>query len=532
MSPKRRGDSPPESAPDRTAGPPRPFASEHQATPALPLGWPGVALVCVALLYLATYVVLAALRLRFPFELEWMEGASIGHIDRLVRGQPLYVKPSIDFTPFIYPPLYFQVSAWLAKLVGVGFLPLRLVSIAASFGCFALLYALVRPESRSPAPALVAAGLFAACYRQGGAWLDIGRVDSMFLCLVLGAYVVLRRVGSPWIGGAVAGLLFALAALTKQAALFIAAPVALAVLATDWRRGAALSAALGIVFGATYAVIQQQSQGWFHFYLFELPRHHPVIGQLLRGFWIEDLLGPVGIALAIGACHFFAAPLRPRLARVTLDAVMIGALVITGYLTRIRVGSYVNVLLPAYLAAAALFGLGLAALFEKRDRATPGGRMAECYVLLVCLVQFAVLAYKPWLQIPSDADRVAGEQIVESLKRVEGDVWVPRHPYLAAMAGKPWRSHELAMQDVLRRDEMPAQHELVGELNAAARAHRFAVLVLDDETWVHGTFAPYYSLKAKMFRDDEARLFFPVTGYYTRPGTVWLPSDSLGSTQR
>src|SRR5205085_1320038 len=143
-----------------------------------------------------------------------------------------------------------------------------------------------------------------------------------------------------------------------------------------------------------------------------------VIGQLLRGFWIEDLLGPVGLALAIGAFHFFAAPLRPRLARVTLDAVMIAALVIAGYLTRIRVGSYINVVLPAYLGAAAVFGLGLAALFERRDRSTPTGRMAERYVVLVCLAQFAVLAYKPWLQVPSQKDREAGQQIVESLRRV------------------------------------------------------------------------------------------------------------------
>src|SRR5262245_24466592 len=93
----------------------------------------------IAVLALIVYVVVALLRMRFPFELEWMEGASIAHIDRLAHGLPLYVKPSLDFTPFIYPPLYFVVASWVAKLAGVGFVALRLVSFGASLGCFALL---------------------------------------------------------------------------------------------------------------------------------------------------------------------------------------------------------------------------------------------------------------------------------------------------------------------------------------------------------------------------------------------------------
>jgi 4-amino-4-deoxy-L-arabinose transferase-like glycosyltransferase len=497
----------------------------------VPDAWIDAVLVALAALAIATFAIVAFLRLGFPFELEWMEGSSIAHLDRVVHGLPLYVKPSIDFTPFIYPPLYFVVASWVAKLTGVGFVPLRLVSILASLATMALLFGTVHRESRSRVAGLLAAGLYAACYRQGGAWLDIGRTDSLSLCLTLAGYAALRHLPSRWIGGAAGGVLMGLAALTKQSALFIAAPLAVATIATHPRRGITYAATLGAVFGGAVAILNRQSGGWFDFYVFELPKHHPIIGQLLRGFWIEDFLGPLALAMVFGSVYFFAPPVRARWRWLVVDAAFIGALIVAGYATRVRVGSYVNVVLPAYLGVALLFGLGVAALATRRS-AEPAARLAARWLLLLCITQFAVLAYKPWKQIPPARDRVAGEQIVASLKAVQGDVWVPRHPYLGAMAGKPWHAHELALQDVLRREELPQQHAFAEELHQAAASRRFAVLVLDDETWVHDEFAPYYKLMAKMFKDDEKDLFFPITGYYTRPGLVYVPAtDSTGAAQ-
>jgi hypothetical protein len=417
--------------------------------------------------------------------------------------------------------------------VGTGFLPLRLVSFVASLGCLGLVFAYVRSASARRWPAVLATCLFAATYRQGGAWLDVGRADSLFLCLVLAGATALRRIGSPWAGGMAGGALLALAALTKQSALFVAVPLALALLATDPRRGVSFAATLATLFAACAWALDRQSGGWFHFYVFDLPRDHPIIGQLLRGFWIEDLLGPLGIALVIGAAHFFAAPVRPRLRALALDAMLFAGLVGAGYATRIRVGSFVNVVMPAYLGVSLLFGLGLAALDAHRRPSSAAARLAERYVVLLLLAQFAVLAYKPWQQLPSDRDRAAGEQVVESLRRVPGEVWVPRHPYLAVMAGKPWLAQELALQDVLRRPETPQARQLLAEIRAAARARRFSLVVLDDETWVHHEFQRYYRLGAQMFGAGETDLFWPKTGYVTRPDFVWMPkADSAAPARR
>jgi hypothetical protein len=55
--------------------------------------------------YLLVYIVIALMRDWYPFELEWLEGASVVHVQRVLDGRPLYVPPSLDFVPFIYPPL-------------------------------------------------------------------------------------------------------------------------------------------------------------------------------------------------------------------------------------------------------------------------------------------------------------------------------------------------------------------------------------------------------------------------------------------
>ena len=94
----------------------------------------GVAVVGAA--FLLMYVVVAVLRIRSPFELEWIEGGVVDDVRHILAGHQLYVRPSIKFMPYIYTPLYYYVAAGAAKVFGIGFFPLRLVSFVASLGAF------------------------------------------------------------------------------------------------------------------------------------------------------------------------------------------------------------------------------------------------------------------------------------------------------------------------------------------------------------------------------------------------------------
>ena len=177
--------------------------------------------------FVGVFVTMVALRLVHPFELEWMEGAMVEHVQRIAGGRRIYVEPSLEFVPFIYPAAYFYLSAVIAKVTGVGFVALRLVSILSSVGVLVILYRFIDRETGDRVAAMAAVALFAGTYPLGGSFLDIGRADALYLLLLFAAFYIFRFHQS--LGAHVAGgLLVALAFHTKQSALVTAAPVMLA----------------------------------------------------------------------------------------------------------------------------------------------------------------------------------------------------------------------------------------------------------------------------------------------------------------
>jgi len=178
----------------------------------------------VATAYIMTIIWMATVRITYPFELEWMEGGTVDHILQILGGKPLYVAPSLDFTPYIYPPLYFYISALFSGLIGVGFVAPRLISFLATLGCLGIIFSLVRKETGKIIVGLISAGLFAATFRIGGAWFDIARVDMLYLLFLLGAVQITMNHQSrrSAIGSA---LLLSLAYFTKQSALAIIVPL-------------------------------------------------------------------------------------------------------------------------------------------------------------------------------------------------------------------------------------------------------------------------------------------------------------------
>ena len=108
---------------------------------------------------IALFVSLFAARVRYPLELGNIEGMMMDHIARVVRGQPLYVPPSLAFVPLAYMPLYTFVVAALAKLFGISVTLGRVVGGFSALGVAALAFAAVRRATGSVAYGLAGAGL-------------------------------------------------------------------------------------------------------------------------------------------------------------------------------------------------------------------------------------------------------------------------------------------------------------------------------------------------------------------------------------
>ena len=195
-------------------------------------------------------------------------------------------RRQLAYVPFNYPPLYFWVSALATRVLGDGFLPLRLVSLLSSLACGALLYRLVVFETGRRLAGWVAVGLFFATFRHAGAWLDVARADSFHLALVLASILVLRTRATA-AGAVVAGLLIALGFLAKQSAAVVAFPIAVYLFAADARRGVAFTIAATVGIAGSVFALDLASGGWFRYYVFELAGRYSAEPGLAARFWTQ-----------------------------------------------------------------------------------------------------------------------------------------------------------------------------------------------------------------------------------------------------
>jgi len=472
------------------------------------------AVVLVAVGYVLLYAGLALVRLRYPFELEWMEGSIVEHVRRAAAGEALYARPSIDFVAYLYPPFYYYVSALAATVTGMGFLPLRAVSLTASLGVFAVIYALIKRDTASPYTALIAVGLFAATYRASGAWLDTARVDSLFLLLLL-AGVYLVRFGTSYRSIAIAGALFALSALTKQTAVVIVPSVILYLALVDRRQGLVLAGAFAATFGGATLILEAVYGRWYNFYVFRLPAEIQNVGHVTLGFWTTDILRPMGLGFALAVGYVITTLARKHDRRTLFYPIFGTTLILTSWITRTHSGAFDNVLIPAYAGIAMLSALAIHAIARES-----GGALAG-YAQAMCLAQMALLAYNPTAQLPVPGDRAIGEQLVRAISQVPGDVYVPWHGYLNGLAGKRGFAHSQAVADVFRGGDEQTQQRLREDITRAVREQRFQWIIVDRvvDDWLKP------ELESKYVRDHEALEqdgFFPLTGAPTRPTWVYV----------
>lgn len=478
----------------------------------------------VAAGFIVMYVVVALLRLRYPYELEWIEGGMVNHVAQLRGGHHLYGPPSLRFTPDIYTPLYFAVSALVSFVSGTGYFTLRLVSFLSSLALFAAIGCLVHRETGDRAVAVVAVGLFAACYRIGGAWLDLAREDTLCLALLFWGLVVARdaRTVRRAIG---AGILLSLAFLTKQVALVPAVGVGMYLLAV--RRGrstvAAYAAAVAVGIAGTSLVFDRLSDGWYGFYVWRLPSEHAVATGSYLGFFTHDLLLPLAVALGIAAAGLVALHRRDRSA-FWFHVLVGGALAAASYSARLHTGGYDNVLLPAYGEVAVLFGIGVHRVVGVPGRAgVPRRRLLGVLAAIACLVQFGRLVYDPAAQVPSRFDAEIGAETIAAIRALPQPVYLPGHPWYLEQAGLPAGAQSAAIGDVLRAGG-PEARAMAGTLWDLVAARHFASIVVESDvgySYLPDNLCRYYEPARPLLASGEVS--YPVTGTFTGPAEVWLP---------
>lgn len=473
---------------------------------------------------MAVLVVLSwavASRVAYPYDLEWMEGGMADHAARVLAGEPLYVEPSVTFTPFIYTPLVHWLGAAAMLAAGPGIPALRAVSVVCTALLVLLIVRFVRRETASLDAGLVAAALFAATWEMTGAWLDLARVDAPFL-LLLAAMMQALRSSRGALGDAAASVLATLAFLAKQSALPVA--VALAAWTVLARRGAGRFAFPGgLVAGIAGTTLAGDllTGGWYSYYVFELPAGHEAVTERIVTFWTADMLPFFPAVLAAAFVPVLLLREGDRRSAGFFAALLAGAAAVS-WAGRVHIGGWLNAGLPLTFAAALTVGSGLP-LFARALSRARGDRHADGRVpllrpliALAIVLQLALLADDPRDRIPTAADRQAGDTLVRRLAAVEGGVFVPFHGNLARLAGHAPSAHGMALEDVFRGPDEARRTRLRRELSEALHDGRFEVVVLDRDRWGMEAELPHlYETGAPPVDREEA--FVTVTGLETSP---------------
>lgn len=474
-----------------------------------------ITIVVLSVYYLGVFLFISLSRINYPFELEMMEGGMLENVIRLNEGKPIYTEPSIDYIPFIYTPLYFYTSAISTKIFGESFFSLRLVSLISVIVSFILIFAYVFRETGSRIFAIASAGIFAATYQITGFWFDLARVDSLFIMFLLSMIYFLRFKDHKT--GLFLSAVFALSALlTKQSSIIIIIPMMFALIINNKLKS--LVFIITFISGVliTTLLINNNSNGWYLFWLYELPASHEWNFKYLLSFWSYDVFKHTAIMFLFSLVWIFYVIKEKQKKTILFYASLMLGIIITVWIQRLHLGGFVNANIPYYAVFSITFLIGLNYILQKFGTSDSGKNNILLIVLILILSQLLSLNYNPFKAIPTNEDLMAGKKIIEKIKKFEGNVFIPNHGYLSRYAGKKTFAHWVGFLDLMI-SKSGQKNKLEKALEKKLSSGYFQAVIVNDDFSYHNL-DKYYEKKEEIF-DNEV---FMTISQKARPNYIYI----------
>lgn len=454
---------------------------------------------------------LIARRIGWPYDLEWLEGATLWHAQRLVDGQPIYPAPSLAFVPLPYTPLYPALLALVGRAVGVSYTLGRAVSVASFAGALVIGWRYVRAAGGGRALATAAMAIPCAAYAPTGAWIDLARVDSLWLLFAAGGTTLAFRARRSTAGTAAAALLLVAAFFAKQTAAPLMVATALGLAVVDRRAALLFAGTLALVGLPALWAVQRASDGWFWFYVYKVHHAHRFyVAAALR------LPGRTALLLLPGVPLVALALLRDRAPLLRWAAWLAASAIAASAVAKATAGAYMNALLPAIYFGALLVGVAAARILDGAEprraalawalvgatiATAPGGILIALYELSPRSYQAPPIAgYDPRPFVPQAADRAAADAFIARVRATPGEVWLASRPWYARLAGKTPLAGEMAASDL-----QPTGVAIAG-LTEAMQGRRFGAVVVDE---------PHEPVLEPLFARSAAQ---PLDGPHDRSG--------------
>ena len=472
-------------------------------------------------LYFALTLWLGLLGLVYPYQLDYGEGIVLWFARELARGHSIYTLPGASLASSNYPPVSMLFAAALMPILGEGYTAGRLLSLASALAVAALIYRIVRYETKDARVGtglLMNAGAIAAALLFIGSpyvyhWVPQFRADLLGLaCTFGGVYCVWEwqrfeegrkqkaegrdpnRFST--YGLLLAAILFCLLALYTKHTLFAGPAAAFAALfLRDKRVAVAFALALGAVGGAIYLAIDRITGGGFTFGLITSNATVFLPQQLVELLWNFAATFPILLLLALWG---WVNRLRSRRVGVLEWYLLfsVGMLGLAG-----RVGAWENYFLEAIAAACVFAGIAISDLRDQtadyarrdlqrvrpdsqvgdRQPRTPSSsfhpRLTNLLLPILLLVQLVLMWHDPSIAADLVArDLPANQQLAALLSRTPGTV-ISEDMGALVTSGKPVAYYTFQYSSLARSGKWDQRWELNG-----LRDGVFPLVILEQGT--------------------------------------------------
>lgn len=481
--------------------------------------------ITLGIAFIIVVLTLSIMRLMYPYEIEWMEGAMLDHVVRILADKPIYSAPTIDFIPWLYPPLYYYAVAIVAKIVGLGFFAGRIVSFISTLITAGLMGWMVQRITKNRLFSFLTIALYFATYHATGYYFDIVRNDAFFTAIIVVlAFLPMSLSGK--IGAIVTAILFVVAFLTRQQAVFFLPPLVVWCWLKDKKLGVIFTASAIVLTLLAHFVIYSATHGWSTFYMFTIPSAKRADFSIIRMFdaFPNFALGPFAISsIAIVILPFLfkegGGGWLPGFFKSDTGLIVLMALaaLAAGAMSLGNEGGDRNVMMPF---AALVLPLLPIALNEMKNAKPAFAR----YVYLAFLFQFVALYFNPLsgkMVIASARQRAGGDEFMRKLRAMPGEVYIPYHGYITRQAGKPSHAQLLATIDVLRVHDTTSAR-LQADLDSAFAQHRFSAVIMEESDAFRLDSVSHYTCVGRMIAEPNVYLT-RVGDMSTRPEFVFVP---------
>jgi hypothetical protein len=409
-----------------------------------------------ALWQLALLVRLYVSRVRYPLDIEWLEGAALYQAHRVMVGQPTYPPPDHGYFPLFHPLGYPTVLGLLGRITGLSYAIGRTFSLA----CFVVaalltirqIWRVERRELHGVAAGVWAVGCAAAAVPLFEGFYDLVREDILAILLsVVGAvlagsmhenlrarHIVGRLWLTPehtrWLRIATLSLVCTAIMYTRLPTVFFVVWVALFVFFRNWRDGVLLALGTATACGLVLVDLQHSSRGWYWMYTVAIVQHHTVVPS--RFLWGLELIYDFApfvawlplVALVVAVSGYLSA-------RTVLWLGMLVAAIPASLLPFAKVGGFSNDFMPVAFflgPATACLVADTARMLRRFPRIATATR-ALAYVGLGAFL--LVRTYDPSRFLPTSDGWRKAKELQARLVALEGDVIAPRHPFVPISTG-------------------------------------------------------------------------------------------------